>query len=69
MKSQFLLSVKEFMFSRYYAKKTVEAYITWIKRFIIFHDMQHPSKLGSEEVVTFLTHLANEKQVAAKTQA
>lgn len=69
MKSQFLLSVKEFMFSRYYAKKTVEAYITWIKRFIIFHDMQHPSKLGSEEVVAFLTHLANEKQVAAKTQA
>ncbi|WP_196333907.1 phage integrase N-terminal SAM-like domain-containing protein, partial [Vibrio harveyi] len=39
MKSQFLLSVKEHMISRHYAKKTIEAYLFWIKRYIHFHQL------------------------------
>lgn len=69
MKSQFLLSVKDHMQTRYYASKTIEAYLTWIKKFILFHGMKHPSKLNAKHVEQFLTHLAINEAVAAKTQA
>ncbi|WP_428776090.1 integron integrase [Vibrio sp.] len=69
MKSQFLLSVKDYMHSRYYAGKTIESYLFWIKRYIAFHQMQHPAKLADKEVEEFLTYLAIDLKVAAKTQA
>lgn len=69
MKSQFLLSVKEHMYARHYAPKTVKAYILWITKYIAFHSMQHPSKLDESHVEAFLTHLAVHDKVAAKTQA
>lgn len=58
MKSQFLLSVREFMQTRYYAKKTIEAYLHWITRYIHFHNKKHPSLMGDKEVEEFLTYLA-----------
>ncbi len=69
MKSQFILSLTEYMQSRYYSQKTIQAYIDWIKRYIIFHNMQHPSQLGDKDVERFLSELATKQQVAAKTQA
>ncbi|NOH78532.1 integron integrase [Vibrio sp. RE86] len=69
MKTQFILSLKEHMRARHYATKTIDAYITWISRFITFHDMCHPSKLSERDVEAFLTHLALNDKVAAKTQA
>ncbi|ENY2597061.1 site-specific integrase, partial [Vibrio cholerae] len=55
MKSQFLLSVREFMQTRYYAKKTIEAYLHWITRYIHFHNKKHPNLMGDKEVEEFLT--------------
>ncbi|WP_117232390.1 integron integrase [Vibrio maerlii] len=69
MKSQFLLSIKDYMFTRHYASKTVEAYLCWIKKFIVFSNMQHPRNLNAADVELFLTHLAVNEKVAAKTQA
>ncbi len=69
MKSQFLLYVKEYMSTRHYAQKTIEAYIHWITRYIVFHNKRHPRTMGTEEVERFLTHLVIENNVAAKTQA
>ncbi len=69
MKSQFLLSIKEYMQTRHYANKTIEAYLHWITKYIIFHNKVHPNKMGSSEVEIFLTHLAVDKKVATKTQA
>ncbi|BBM64939.1 integron integrase [Vibrio alfacsensis] len=69
MKSQFLLSVKEHMIARHYAKKTIESYLFWIKRFIVFHQLAHPSKLAEDDVERFLSHLAIDEKVAVKTQA
>lgn len=69
MKSQFFLSLKEFMHAKYYANKTIKSYLFWIKRYIVFHQMQHPSRLNDEQVEQFLTHLAVKEKVAAKTQA
>lgn len=69
MKSQFMLSIKEYMQSRRYAPKTIQAYLLWITKFIAYSGMQHPSKLKEHEVEQFLTYLAVEENVAAKTQA
>tara|TARA_Y100001956_G_C4100636_1_gene177485 strand:+ start:343 stop:1305 length:963 start_codon:yes stop_codon:yes gene_type:complete len=69
MKSQFLLSVKEHMRARHYAPKTIEAYLLWITKYIIFNDRTHPSKLDERHVEAFLTHLAVDCKVAAKTQS
>src|SRR5689334_21851130 len=50
------------------ARRTEEAYVGWIRRFIIAHDRRHPSAMGALEVEAFLTHLATHGQVAAATQ-
>ncbi len=52
----------------HYSGRTETAYIDWIKRFILFHLKRHPSEMGAEEVRSFLTYLATEKNVAASTQ-
>lgn len=54
---------------KHYSIRTEQAYLHWIKRFILFHDKRHPSSMGKTEVETFLTSLAVERNVAAATQA
>jgi integron integrase len=57
------------MITRRYAKRTIETYLYWIKRYIIFNDKQHPVKLGDQEVELYLTYLSNTENVAPGTQA
>ncbi|PZD72427.1 Tyrosine recombinase XerD [Acaryochloris thomasi RCC1774] len=53
---------------KHYAYKTEECYVNWIRRFILFHNKQHPNMMGPVEVEAFLTHLAVHDHVAASTQ-
>ena len=53
---------------KHYSIRTDQAYVDWIKRFIIHFDKRHPRDLGAAEVEAFLTHLAVEGRVAASTQ-
>lgn len=53
---------------RHYSIRTEQAYLGWVKRFILFHGKQHPRDMGAEEVTRFLTHLAVQGNVAASTQ-
>lgn len=53
---------------KHYSIRTEQSYLDWIKRYIIFHDKQHPASLGASEVEAFLTHLAVKRRVAASTQ-
>jgi len=53
---------------RRYSRRTEEAYVNWIRRFIRFNGRRHPKELGEEEVRQFLSHLAVEEGVAASTQ-
>jgi len=53
---------------RHMSPRTEEAYVAWIRRFILFHDKRHPSEMGAREVIAFLSHLAVREQVAASTQ-
>lgn len=54
--------------SRHYSRRTEEAYVDWVRRFVRFHDRRHPATMGEREVAAFLTHLATERHVAASTQ-
>ncbi len=53
---------------RHYSPRTEEAYVGWIRRFVIFHHKRHPAELGDTEVGQFLTHLAEKLEVSAATQ-
>jgi hypothetical protein len=47
--------------------RTEEAYVSWVKRFILFHYKRHPSEMGADDIRAFLTHLAVQGNVAAST--
>ncbi len=53
---------------RHFSRRTEEAYLGWIRRFIRFHGLRHPADLGAAEVGAFLTHLAVKEEVSASTQ-
>jgi integron integrase len=55
--------------ARQFSPRTEEAYVAWVRRYVLFHDKRHPEQLGAEAVVTFLTHLATERNVSASTQS
>jgi integron integrase len=54
--------------TRHYSRRTEEAYVFWIRRFLAFHNMRHPDELGSEDVAAFLASLATRRRVSASTQ-
>ncbi len=53
---------------RHYRLSTERSYVYWIRDFILFHGKRHPEQMGSDEVVAFLTYLAEERNVSASTQ-
>ncbi len=53
---------------RHYSPRTAEAYVFWVRRFVLFHGKRHPSTMGAREVAAFLTMLAVERGVSASTQ-
>jgi len=53
---------------KHYSYHTEKQYIHWIRRFILFHNKQHPASMGRDEIEAFLTHLAIDRKVAASTQ-
>jgi integron integrase len=63
-----LTLVHEAIRRKYYSRRTDEAYVHWIKRFIYFHGKRHPRELGEAEVTAFLNDLALARNVAGGTQ-
>jgi len=53
---------------KHYSIRTEQAYVDWIRRFILFHHKRHPNEMREPEITQFLTHLAVQKNVAASTQ-
>ena len=53
---------------KHYSIRTEQAYVDWIRRFILFHGKRHPEQMGAKEIETFLSHLAVDRNVAASTQ-
>ena len=67
--SPFLGAIRDYLLVRRYSLRTIDTYLMWIKRYILFHRKAHPSTLGPSHVEAFLTHLARDRKVAAATQA
>ncbi|MCS7167520.1 MAG: integron integrase [Gemmatales bacterium] len=53
---------------RHYSLRTEEAYVHWIRRFILFHGRRHSLEMAAAEINRFLTHLAVDGNVSASTQ-
>lgn len=67
-KPKLLDQVRQLMRLRHYSLRTEEAYVGWIRRYILFHGKRHPSELGEKDVSEFLSDLAIKGRVAAATQ-
>ena len=51
-----------------YSYATEKTYAHWIKSYIHYHQLRHPTDMSSSEVNQFLTHLAVRKKVSPSTQ-
>lgn len=65
--SRLIDQVRERVRYLHYSIRTEQAYVHWIKAFVRFHDLRHPSELGAPEVEAFLSWLASERKVAVAT--
>ena len=66
--SKLLDRVREKLRSRHYSFRTEQQYISWIRRFILFHEKKHPADMSAPEIERFLTYLAVDRRVTASTQ-
>ena len=50
--------VREVLRYHHYALSTERSYVSWILKYIRFHQRRHPKELGRVEIEQFLSHLA-----------
>ncbi len=53
---------------RHYSVRTEQAYVGWVRRFVLANGKRHPREMGAEEVEAFLSDLAITGNVAPATQ-
>jgi integron integrase len=67
-KLHLLDQVRQAIRLRHYSPRTEEAYVSWIRRFILFHKKRHPADMEAMETNAFLSDLASAGHVSASTQ-
>jgi integron integrase len=67
-KPRLLDRVRGTLRARHYSRRTEDAYVAWIRRYIFFHGKRHPADMEAPEITRFLTSLAVDGRVAASTQ-
>ncbi len=67
-KTKLLDQMREVLRLKHLSYRTEEAYLSWVRRFILFHDKRHPKEMGATEIRAFLAQLAVADKVAASTQ-
>ena len=60
--------VRDVLRVNHYSVRTEEAYVGWIRRYILYHNKKHPRDMGALEVELYLTHLAVGEKVSTNTQ-
>jgi site-specific recombinase XerD len=66
--NRFIHKVRIDLRDKGYAYQTEKTYIHWIKRFIRFHNNQHPKKMGAGHINQFLSFLGNDRCCSPATQ-
>ena len=56
------------MRAREWSPRTEDAYLGWIRRFLKFYLDRNPKALGPADVNQYLSYLANERGLAAKSR-
>jgi len=51
----------------HYSLRTEEAYVHWVRAFVRYHGLRHPSELAGPDITAFLTWLAHDRQAAPGT--
>lgn len=67
-KSPFMRKIRQHLRLNQYSYQTEKAYLYWIKDFIKFHHYEHPQNLSEKDVISYLSYLANQRNVAVNTQ-
>ena len=67
-KPRLLDRVRDAIGARHDSRRTEDAYVGWIRRYIFFHGKRHPAEMGAPEVARFLSSLAVDGHAAASTQ-
>ncbi|WP_406565632.1 phage integrase N-terminal SAM-like domain-containing protein [Marinobacter fonticola] len=65
---RFMDRLRAFMRARHLAYRTEKTYCLWIRDFIRFSGRRHPESMGPKDVDTWLSYLANERNVSINTQ-
>jgi integron integrase len=52
----------------HYSRRTEQAYVLWVRRYVRFHGLRDPRLMGEQEVAAFLSHLATQGRVSGSTQ-
>ncbi|UCC73939.1 MAG: integron integrase [Gemmatimonadota bacterium] len=68
-KVKLLAQVRQALRVRHLSRRTEEAYVAWIRRFVLFHGRRHPGDMGEAEIAQYLTSLAKERGVSSSTQS
>lgn len=66
--TRFMDRFRAFIRARHLAYRTEKTYCLWVREFIRFHNKRHPESMGPVEVNQWLSHLANNRNVAVNTQ-
>lgn len=66
--TKFMDQFREFIRARQLTYKTEKTYCTWVKDFIRFHEMSHPSDMSVVDINAYLSHLAVHRHYAINTQ-
>jgi integron integrase len=60
--------VRDVIRKKHYSIRTEQAYVNWIRQYMLFHRNRHPKDMGEKEISEYLSHLATDRKVAARTQ-
>jgi integron integrase len=60
--------VRDLIQLKHYSIRTEKSYLSWILRYIDFHNKRDPKEMAAPEIEAFLSHLAVNLKVSASTQ-
>jgi integron integrase len=66
--TRFLDQLRQHMRDKGYAYQTEKTYLHWVRRFILYHNKQHPEAMGPVHVNQFLSYLGGERSWSPATQ-
>jgi len=65
---KFMHQLRAFIRSRNLAYKTENTYCLWVKRYIFYHNKQHPKNMNTFHVEQFFHHLVVVENVSIETK-